>query len=71
MVCQDLYCSNPPEKNFSRPLFPVVGVHKKEAHNMDAVIKNYLEQFKVGRKQSYKNLALYPLLSTSAWIWNT
>jgi hypothetical protein len=31
---------------------------------MDIVIKNYLEQMKVGRKQSYKNLALYPLLST-------
>ena len=31
---------------------------------MDTVINNYLEQFKVGRKQSYKNLALYPLLST-------
>jgi hypothetical protein len=31
---------------------------------MDTVIKNYLEQMKVGRKQSYKNLALYPLLST-------
>ena len=31
---------------------------------MDTVIKNYLEQIKVGRKQSYKNLTLYPLLST-------
>jgi len=31
---------------------------------MDTIIKNYLEQLKVGRKQSYKNLALYPLLST-------
>ena len=30
---------------------------------MDTVIKNYLEQLKVGRKQSYKNLALYPILS--------
>jgi len=30
---------------------------------MDTVIKNYLEQIKVGRKQSYKNLSLYPLLS--------
>ncbi|MFH1952501.1 MAG: DUF6569 family protein [Pseudomonadota bacterium] len=30
---------------------------------MDTVIKNYLEQLKVGRKQSYQNLALYPLLS--------
>ena len=33
---------------------------------MDTVIKNYLEQLKVGRKQSYKNLSLYPLLSTYA-----
>ena len=31
---------------------------------MDTVIKNYLAQTKVGRKQSYKNLTLYPLLST-------
>ena len=31
---------------------------------MDTVIKNYLEQIKVGRKQSYKNLSIYPLLST-------
>ena len=31
---------------------------------MDTIIKNYLEQIKIGRKQSYKNLALYPLLST-------
>ena len=31
---------------------------------MDTVIKNYLEQMKVGRKQSCKNLALFPLLST-------
>ena len=31
---------------------------------MDTVIKNYLEGLKVGRKQSYKNLAMYPLLST-------
>ncbi|MBC8417548.1 MAG: hypothetical protein H8E10_03015 [Desulfobacterales bacterium] len=30
---------------------------------MDTVIKNYLEQLKVGRKQTYKNLSLYPLLS--------
>ena len=36
----------------------------KEANHMDTVINNYLEQLKVGRKQSYKNLALYPLLST-------
>jgi len=31
---------------------------------MENIIKNYLEQLKVGRKQTYKNLALYPLLST-------
>ncbi len=31
---------------------------------MDDVIRNFLEQVKVGRKQSHKNLALYPLLST-------
>ena len=28
------------------------------AYNMDTIIKNYLEQLKVGRKQSYKNLSL-------------
>jgi hypothetical protein len=31
---------------------------------MEAIISNYLDQLKVGRKQSHKNLALYPLLST-------
>ena len=31
---------------------------------MNTIIGKYLEQLKVGRKQSYKNLALYPLLST-------
>ena len=31
---------------------------------MDTVIRNYLEQMKVGRKQSHKNLSIYPLLST-------
>ena len=36
----------------------------KRRHNMDTIIKNYLEQIKVGRKQSHKNLSLYPLLST-------
>jgi hypothetical protein len=35
-----------------------------EARNMDTIIGKYLEQMKVGRKQSYKNLAMYPLLST-------
>jgi hypothetical protein len=31
---------------------------------MESIIRDYLEQLKVGRKQSHKNLALYPLLST-------
>jgi len=31
---------------------------------MDTIIREYLNQAKVGRKQSYKNLAVYPLLST-------
>ncbi|MCJ7686842.1 MAG: hypothetical protein MUO68_21385 [Desulfobacteraceae bacterium] len=31
---------------------------------MEEIITNFLEQLKVGRKQSHKNLALYPLLST-------
>ena len=33
---------------------------------MDTVIKDYLEQLKVGWKQFHKNLAIYPLLSTYA-----
>ncbi|MDZ7700420.1 MAG: DUF6569 family protein [Deltaproteobacteria bacterium] len=33
---------------------------------MDKIIGNFLEQLKVGRKQSHKNLAVYPLLSTYA-----
>ena len=37
---------------------------RKRDTNMDTVIKNYLEQMKVGRKQSCKNPALSPLLST-------
>ena len=41
----------------------VPNIRKGDA-NMDTVIKNYLEGLKVGRKQSHKNLALYPLLST-------
>ena len=32
--------------------------------NMEETIKTYLAQAKIGRKQSYKNLALFPLLST-------
>ena len=28
---------------------------------MDTIIKNYLEQLKIGRKQSHKNLSLYPI----------
>lgn len=31
---------------------------------MDKIISDFLEQIKVGRKQSHKNLALYPLLWT-------
>ena len=31
---------------------------------MQDIIKEYLEQVKVGRKQSFKNLTVYPLLST-------
>ena len=31
---------------------------------METVIKEYLEKAKIGRKQSYRNLAVYPLLST-------
>ena len=27
-------------------------------------IKSYLDQIKIGRKQSFKNLAMFPLLST-------
>ena len=33
---------------------------------MQHIIKDYLEQAKVGRKQSYKNLAIFPLLSNYA-----
>ena len=32
--------------------------------NMEETIKTYLAQAKVARKQSYKNLSLFPLLST-------
>jgi hypothetical protein len=31
---------------------------------MEQAIKTYLEQAKIGRQQSYKNMALFPLLST-------
>lgn len=31
---------------------------------MEEIINNCLELAKIGRKQSYKNLALFPLLST-------
>jgi len=31
---------------------------------MENLVSDYLEQVKVGRKQSFKNLAVYPLLST-------
>jgi len=36
---------------------------RKEVTIMQQVIKEYLEQAKVGRKQVYKNMAVYPLLS--------
>ena len=39
-------------------------VNMKGVNNMEKIINNYLEQAKIGRKQSYKNLALFPLLST-------
>jgi hypothetical protein len=37
---------------------------KKGDTNKDTVIKNFMEQMKVGRKQPRKNLALYLLRST-------
>jgi hypothetical protein len=36
---------------------------RKEATLMQEVIREYLEMAKVGRKQVYKNMAVYPLLS--------
>ena len=33
---------------------------------MQKVIRNYLEQAKVGRKRSYRNLAVFPILSPYA-----
>ena len=33
----------------------------KGVQTMQDTIKKYLEQVKVGRKQSFKNLAVYPL----------
>jgi hypothetical protein len=36
---------------------------RKEVKIMQVVIKEYLEMAKVGRKQVYKNMAVYPLLS--------
>jgi hypothetical protein len=40
--------------------------YEEEAQLMDKIIGNFFEQLKVGRKQTHKNLALYPLLSTFA-----
>jgi len=37
--------------------------NRKEVTIMQEVIKEYLEQAKVGRKQVYKNMAVFPLLS--------
>jgi len=34
--------------------------------SVQAVIKNYLNEAKIGRKQSHRNLAMYPLLSSYA-----
>lgn len=31
---------------------------------MENIVKEYLKQLKIGHKQVYKNLALYPLLSS-------
>ncbi len=56
----------PQRKVLSQSHFSLCGLcerYMKRRHNMDTVIKNYLEQLKVGRKQSYKNLSVYPLLS--------
>jgi len=33
---------------------------------MQDVMKTYLKQRKIGRKQSYKNLAVFPVLSTGS-----
>jgi len=38
-------------------------VDKKEGFTMENVIKEYLEQAKVGRKQVHKNMTIFPLLS--------
>jgi hypothetical protein len=40
------------------------GVNMKGVIIMEQAIKTYLEQAKIGRQQSYKNMALFPLLST-------
>ncbi|MBC8461243.1 MAG: hypothetical protein H8D67_24940, partial [Deltaproteobacteria bacterium] len=38
---------------------------KKRSHaKWIPIIRNYLEQAKIGRKQTYKNLAIFPILST-------
>jgi hypothetical protein len=36
---------------------------RKEGSDMQEFIREYLEMAKVGRKQVYKNMAVYPLLS--------
>lgn len=38
---------------------------------MDTIIKNYLEQLKVGRKQSYKTLASTLSYQRTLQAWNT
>ena len=34
--------------------------------SVQAVIQNYLNEAKIGRKQSHRNLAMFPLLSSYA-----
>ena len=38
--------------------------NQKEEKLMEKILADYLEQLKVGRKQSFKNFSMYPLLST-------
>jgi hypothetical protein len=38
-------------------------LNRKGEVSMEGIIASFLEQLKVGRKQTHKNLALYPLLS--------
>ena len=38
---------------------------------MQTIIQNYLKEAKIGRKQSHRNLAIFPLLSSYAIAWTT